>query len=220
VHAEHTSDMSFAVSDMRKIGIGLTAFGLAFTGLGVVMLFDKGMLGMGNVLFLAGVMMIIGPQRSVRFFFQKKKASGSLFFFAGMALVLIGVPIIGMIAEAWGFVNLFGDFFPIAISFMRRLPVVGNLLNMAPVKKVRVRRVKCLPPHSMRNSIARASWSLTRACLLLCLFALVSPLCFRASSVDVSLLTESLAGRGYPCREYIVCPGNETAICLAHFSLS
>jgi Got1/Sft2-like family len=136
--------MSFAVSDMRKIGIGLTAFGLAFTGLGVVMLFDKGMLAMGNVLFLAGVMMIIGPQRSVRFFFQKKKARGSLFFFAGMALVLVGVPIIGMAAEAWGFVNLFGDFFPIAISFLRRLPVVGNLLSIPPVKQVRIYVYICL----------------------------------------------------------------------------
>jgi hypothetical protein len=128
--------MSFAVSDLRKIGIGLTAFGLAFSGLGVLLFFDKGLLAMGNVLFLAGVMMIIGPQRSVRFFFQKKKARGSAFFFAGMALVLFGIPVIGVFFEGFGFVNLFGDFFPIVISFMRRLPIVGNLLNTPPIKQV------------------------------------------------------------------------------------
>lgn len=127
----------FAVSDLRKIGIGLTAFGLAFSVLGVALFFDKGLLAMGNVLFLAGVMLIIGPRRAVRFFFQKRKAKGSAFFFSGMALVLIGRPVIGMVIEIFGFVNLFGDFFPVVISFLRRMPVVGNVLNMPGFKFVR-----------------------------------------------------------------------------------
>lgn len=126
----------FAVSDLRKIGIGLTAFGLAFSVLGVALLFDKGLLAMGNVLFLAGVMLIIGPRRAVRFFFQKRKAKGSAFFFAGMALVLVGVPILGMFVEVFGFVNLFGDFFPVVISFLRRMPVIGNFLNLPGIKFV------------------------------------------------------------------------------------
>lgn len=128
--------MSLAVSDFRKIGIGLTAFGLAFTSLGVVLMFDKGLLAMGNVLFLSGVMMIIGPQRSVKFFFQKKKARGSCFFFAGMALVLLRSPVIGILIEAWGFINLFGDFFPIVLSFLRRVPILGNILCTPPIKQV------------------------------------------------------------------------------------
>lgn len=131
--------MSSSFSDVRKIGIGLTAFGIAFTGLGVLMLFEKGLLAMGNVLFLAGVTLIIGPSRSVRFFFQKKKAKGSLFFFAGMFLVLIGWPVIGVALELYGFFVLFGDFVPVVISFCRRMPVVGNLLNIPPIKRVRLR---------------------------------------------------------------------------------
>lgn len=127
----------FGLSDLRKIGIGLTACGLVFTMFGIAFLFDKGLLAMGNVLFLAGVMLIIGPQRAVRFFFQKRKAKGSLFFFSGMAFVLIGWPIIGMGVELFGFVNLFGDFFPVVISFLRRTPVIGNLLNLPFVRKVR-----------------------------------------------------------------------------------
>lgn len=128
----------FAINDVRKIGIGLTAFGLAFSVLGVAMFFDTGLLAMGNVLYLAGVMMIIGPTRSVRFFFQKRKAKASVFFFGGMGLVLFGLPIIGMATELFGFVNLFGDFIPVVIAFLRRAPVFGPILAMPVVKNVSI----------------------------------------------------------------------------------
>lgn len=125
-------------SDLRKIGIGLTTFGLGFTFLGVVFFFEKGLLAMGNVLFLSGVTLIIGPSRSVRFFFQKKKFRGSAFFFLGMFLVLIGWPIFGVGMECFGFVSLFGDFIPVVVSFCKRMPVIGNILSMPPLKRVRL----------------------------------------------------------------------------------
>ena len=127
----------FAITDVRKIGIGLTAFGLGFTLLGVALFFDKGLLAMGNVLYLSGVMLIIGPTRSVRFFFQKRKMRASAFFFLGMAVVLFGWPILGMGVEAFGFVNLFGDFFPVVIAFLRRAPVFGKLLSLPFIQTVR-----------------------------------------------------------------------------------
>mmetsp|Transcript_2774 Transcript_2774/g.4884 ORF Transcript_2774/g.4884 Transcript_2774/m.4884 type:complete len:138 (-) Transcript_2774:2262-2675(-) len=117
------------MSDFKKIGIGLTSFGLFFTFLGVLLLFDKSLLAMGNVLFLSGVTLIIGAQRSVRFFLARRRWKGSACFFSGITLVLIGWPIIGTLVEAFGFVNLFGDFFPIVISFLRTLPVIGNILE-------------------------------------------------------------------------------------------
>lgn len=136
----------FAITDVRKIGIGLTAFGLAFTLLGVALLFDKGLLAMGNVLYLSGVMLIIGPTRSVRFFFQKRKMKASAFFFIGMAVVLIGFPIIGMCVEAFGFVNLFGDFFPVVIAFLRRAPVFGKILALPVVRNVgSILHILCWP---------------------------------------------------------------------------
>lgn len=119
-----------------EIGIGLTAFGLAFMILGILLLFDKGLLAMGDLLFLAGVTLLIGVKRSTRFFFQRKKAKGSALFFGGMLLVLVGWPVIGMGVELFGFVNLFGDFFPIAIAFMRRMPIVGNFMLLPGVRVV------------------------------------------------------------------------------------
>lgn len=143
-----TTKMSspFAITDVRKIGIGLTAFGLAFTLLGVALFFDKGLLAMGNVLYLSGVMLIIGPTRSVRFFFQRRKAKASVFFFLGMAIVLFGMPMIGIGIEMFGFVNLFGDFFPVVIAFLRRAPVVGKLLTLPGVRNVSFLCLLCLAP--------------------------------------------------------------------------
>ena len=68
-----------------------------------------------QLLFLAGVLLIIGPSKTYRFFFQKRKAKGTACFLGGIVLVLYGWAMIGIIIEGWGFLNLFGDFFPTAL---------------------------------------------------------------------------------------------------------
>lgn len=68
-----------------------------------------------QLLFLSGVMLIIGPSKTYRFFFQKRKAKGTACFLGGIALVLYGWAMVGIIVEGWGFLNLFGDFFPTAL---------------------------------------------------------------------------------------------------------
>ena len=146
------------MDDARKIGIGLTAGGVLFSVIGIMLFFDKGLLAMGNVrsssrlsalpaalthpplpraaqlLFLSGITLIIGPSKTYRFFFQKKKARGTSTFLGGMLLVLWGWPVFGILIEAFGFLNLFGDFFPIALGFMRNMPIIGHVLNLPPVR--------------------------------------------------------------------------------------
>lgn len=41
----------FEITDLQKIGVGLAGFGITFLFLGVLMLFDKGLLAIGNVSF-------------------------------------------------------------------------------------------------------------------------------------------------------------------------
>ncbi|XP_065189956.1 vesicle transport protein GOT1B-like [Sycon ciliatum] len=125
-----------AISDYQKIGIGLSGFGIAFIFLGVLMMFDKGLLAMGNILFLAGLGFVIGLERTFRFFFQKHKLRGSGCFFGGILIVLLGWPIIGMCVEAYGFFILFSGFFPVVINFLRRIPGIGNLLNLPGIRTV------------------------------------------------------------------------------------
>lgn len=127
---EEAQGKMIQITDIQKIGVGLAGFGVAFLFLGVCLLFDKGLLAIGNILFISGLACVIGLERTFRFFFQWHKAKGSSAFFGGILVVLLGWPLIGMCVELYGFVVLFSGFFPVAINFLRRIPVLGTILNM------------------------------------------------------------------------------------------
>ncbi|GAU98168.1 hypothetical protein RvY_09348 [Ramazzottius varieornatus] len=124
------------VTDFQKIGIGLSGFGVTFLFLGIILFFDKGLLAIGNILFIVGLTIVIGLQRTVRFFFQVQKIKGTTAFLGGILVVLFGWPFVGMVIELYGFVSLFSGFFPVALSFIRRLPVIGTVLNMPGISRV------------------------------------------------------------------------------------
>ncbi|ESN93337.1 hypothetical protein HELRODRAFT_181083 [Helobdella robusta] len=118
------------VTDLQKIGVGLTGFGVAFIFLGIVLFFDKGLLAIGNILFITGLTVVIGLERTARFFFQKHKLKGTCFFFGGVAIVLLGWAFVGILIELYGFFVLFSGFLPVVVNFLRRLPVIGYLLYL------------------------------------------------------------------------------------------
>lgn len=82
--------------------------GLLFLVLGVVLFFDATLLALGNVLFTAGITLLIGPKKTFHFFARKNKVRGTVCFFAGMFLVFCRYSLIGMAVETIGFLNLFG----------------------------------------------------------------------------------------------------------------
>jgi hypothetical protein len=90
------------------MGIGLLGFGLFFIAFGCFLFMDRALLAMGNVFFLAGVVMVYGIQRSIVFFTTPARALGTSTFFAGFFLVLKGWCWVGMGIEAFGFVTLWG----------------------------------------------------------------------------------------------------------------
>ncbi|BAH94816.1 Os10g0337600 [Oryza sativa Japonica Group] len=64
--------VSFEMNDLQKIGIGLTGFGVFFSFLGIIFFFDKGLLAMGNILFLSGLGLTIGLKSTLQFFTKPK----------------------------------------------------------------------------------------------------------------------------------------------------
>eukprot|EP00002_Diphylleia_rotans_P019826 TRINITY_DN3832_c0_g2_i1.p1 TRINITY_DN3832_c0_g2~~TRINITY_DN3832_c0_g2_i1.p1 ORF type:complete len:135 (-),score=29.32 TRINITY_DN3832_c0_g2_i1:342-746(-) len=131
------------MSNQRTIGLGLTGFGVAFTILGVILFFDGGLLTIGNILFVAGIVVILGVQGSIQVFWGKNRRA-SVFFFLGIVFVLVGWPFTGFCIEAFGFINVFGNFIPVALYFLRTLPVIGPILQLPPMKKL----FDMLPKHS------------------------------------------------------------------------
>lgn len=74
--------------------------------------------------------MIIGFERTFRFFFQRYKIKATALFFGGIAIVLFGWPLIGMIVEIYGFFLLFGYIsFPFSHLANSSFPVASFLLR-------------------------------------------------------------------------------------------
>lgn len=97
---------------------------------GVLLFFDRAMLAMGNILFLIGLTIIIGPQKTLLFFARKNKAKGTAAFFGGLSLILLKWPLIGFCIELYGIMILFGDFLGTIASFARSVPVVGPYIGL------------------------------------------------------------------------------------------
>ncbi|KAF7524030.1 hypothetical protein G7054_g11542 [Neopestalotiopsis clavispora] len=97
---------------------------------GVMLFFDRAMLAMGNILFLIGLTIIIGPQKTLAFFARKQKAKGTAAFFGGLLLILMRWPLIGFCVELYGIMVLFGDFLGTIAGFARNIPVIGPYIGV------------------------------------------------------------------------------------------
>ncbi|EQB52763.1 Protein transport protein GOT1 [Colletotrichum fructicola] len=122
---------SMWMSDSQKIGVIFCSGGGFFLIGGVMLFFDRAMLAMGNILFLIGLTIIIGPQKTLLFFARKQKAKGTAAFFGGLALILLRWPLIGFCVELYGIMVLFGDFLGTIAAFARNIPVIGPYIGVA-----------------------------------------------------------------------------------------
>ncbi|KAI0980711.1 hypothetical protein GJ496_011304 [Pomphorhynchus laevis] len=124
------------LTDFQKIGFGLLLCGLSFLFLGVILFFDKGLLALGNLLFLVGLFLLAGIERTLRLCFQRNKIVSTGFTFVGITLILLGWAIIGLLFEIYGLLNLFGGLLPTIIVFLRQLPIIGHMLVLPGISQV------------------------------------------------------------------------------------
>lgn len=136
------------LSESQKFGVGFTVIGTVLITLGIITFFDRALLASGNIVFLIGIFLIIGQNKTVVFFTRQNKRRGSICFFSGIFLILfMKWTFVGFIIEFLGILNLFGDFFSIIVQFLRSLPIIGDILKNPRVAPLidKLAGVKVLP---------------------------------------------------------------------------
>lgn len=72
---------------------------------------------------------MLGPGRTIGYFLQPQKARATGCLGCGIFLVFVGHPVIGILLEIFGLLNLFGNMFPLVMMMAKNLPVVGGLFG-------------------------------------------------------------------------------------------
>lgn len=83
-----------------------------------------------QILFLIGLTIIIGPQKTLAFFARKQKLKGTAAFFLGLFLIIMRWAFIGFFVELYGIIILFGDFLGTIAGFARNIPVIGPWIGV------------------------------------------------------------------------------------------
>lgn len=125
----------------KRVGLALVGLGLLFTMVGVSLFFEKNLLRLGNLMFVSGTVTLIGPAKTIQWFSAKQRLRGTCTLLVGVFFVFSGWPVIGMILELFGFLNLFGNFFPLVFAMLKKLPLVRDFTGSAqPNKNYQPRR--------------------------------------------------------------------------------
>ncbi|KAM0749034.1 Got1-domain-containing protein [Meredithblackwellia eburnea MCA 4105] len=125
-----------AAPENKTFGLALTAAGGVFTLLGILLFFNASLLALGNLFLVVGVSTLVGPSEVFAFASQPVKRKGSGFVLGGFILVLYKWGLIGLLLEAYGFFELFGDLIPGVLNMLRQIPVIGQYLSPpAPVEQ-------------------------------------------------------------------------------------
>lgn len=115
--------------------------------MGILTFFDRSLLAMGNVLFMIGLVLIVGPQKTAFFFGRPQKLRASLCFLFGILLILLKHSFFGFLIESFGILGLFGEFFATMVQFLRSLPYIGPILSHPAVAPIvdKLAGVRVLP---------------------------------------------------------------------------
>jgi len=113
----------------KKYGVVCLGGGTVVTMLGMTLMFERNLMRLGNLLQVAGLALLMGPPRLVRYLLQKSKLRGTTVFSLGFLLMLNGRPFVGMILELFGIINLFGNMFPMVWAVVQRMPIVKELFR-------------------------------------------------------------------------------------------
>ncbi|KAF5942039.1 vesicle transport protein GOT1 [Camellia sinensis] len=121
--------MAYEIDEQKKVGLGLIGFGIFFSILGIILFFDRGLLALGNIFWLAGVALLLGWRSTLQLFTSRSNYKGSVSFLLGLFFIFVRWPIVGIILEIYGCIVLFGGFWPSVKACLFQIPVLGWILQ-------------------------------------------------------------------------------------------
>ncbi|MBA0616270.1 hypothetical protein Godav_016329 [Gossypium davidsonii] len=89
---KYSDQLSIPYFKLTEVGLGLIGFGISFAFLGVSLFFDRGLLALGNILWLAGVVILIGWYSTLQLF--RKNYKGTACFILGLFFLFVRWPIV------------------------------------------------------------------------------------------------------------------------------
>lgn len=122
-----------------EIGMGFLMASVAMFMLGILFLFDRALIVLGNLSFMVGLVMLIGAKSTLGFFIKKGEAQfnaigklkGSALFFSGfLVILLLRWTLVGFLLQLYGLFLLFKSFLPFVYDSATKMPVIGRYLSI------------------------------------------------------------------------------------------
>ena len=79
-----------------------------------------------------GILALIGLKNTVAFFAKKSKLTGSVFYFLGFLMIVVGwycFVLLGFLAQMYGLFMLFKSFLSTILQYGQTLPFIGPVLR-------------------------------------------------------------------------------------------
>lgn len=92
-----------------------------------------------------GVLALIGPKNAFLFFSKKSKLHGSLFYFLGFFMILLGwylFTLLGFVAQMYGLFIMFRSFLTTILGYAQNLPVIGPIIKGSSVVNRTIRYIE------------------------------------------------------------------------------
>ena len=103
---------------------------MAFYLLGIIFLFDRAILIIANILFIIGMVQMIGFGGTVAFFTKPRNIKKSVVFFIGLFIMaVLRWAFVGAIVQLYSLFLLFKGFMPILWEWIFNIPGVGPWLK-------------------------------------------------------------------------------------------
>lgn len=105
----------------KKVGSVLTGLAGLLFSIAVMMKFHRGLLLLSNLLFFAGLIVILGIEKFQKLFTQQQRLPGTICFGIGIFCIVINKGFLGFLSDLVGIYICFGGFVRMMITRVRKL---------------------------------------------------------------------------------------------------